>query len=269
MEIWVSSSAGFNQIDENIRVASFSGQTYRANLGNIQSGYSNIFLEFTGETITVQNNFEIQEYNTSNDNTPVNTVTLPVDTTYSRYNFRARVFSSGQINELDPFGGINIITIPDVDNPKGVRFVNLGTFWIPSNNVQQYVLNPYSSPKYTSLFLDSSNAASDQRVEFRRAVNLNANDISVNDKIVFRFFIDNNNNNTSINYVSMSADGYLKVIPSQGSIVTDGIAVCFDQTANAFYLNSELSPFFGPAYFFDPLKFSCIFFIYWFISKIW
>jgi hypothetical protein len=69
---------------------------------------------------------------------------------------------------------------------------------------------------------------------------LNANDISVNDKIVFRFFIDNNNNNTSINYVSMSADGYLKVIPSQGSIVTDGIAVCFDQTANAFYLNSSI-----------------------------
>jgi hypothetical protein len=83
---------------------------------------------------------------------------------------------------------------------------------------------------------------------------LNANDISVNDKIVFRFFIDNNNNNTSINYVSMSADGYLKVIPSQGSIVTDGIAVCFDQTANAFYLNDQLSPFFGPAYFFDPLN---------------
>jgi hypothetical protein len=257
MEVWINSgSNGIHSasLDTNQRIATFRGQTYRANLGNIQSGYRNILLEYTGESIEVQNNFKIQEYNTSNDTTPVNTLTLPVDTLYKRYNFKVFVVSSGQINEIDPFGGINIITIPDFDNPKGGRFISLGTFWIPSDDVQQYVLNPYSSPKYTSLFLDSSNAASDQFVKFKNTVNVDSSRISVDDKISFRFFVDNNNNNTNINYVSMSADGYLKVIPSQGSIVTDDIAVCFDQTANAFYLNSQLSPFFGPAYVFDPLN---------------
>ena len=254
MELWLSSSVDgtFTRIDQNTITSTFRGQTYRANLGNIQSGYSRITLDFTGESQLVQNNFKIQEYNTSNDTTPVNTLTLIEDTLYKRYNFKFFRSSQGQKNTIDDFG--NIITEPDPFDPKGGGYISLGTFWIPDYDVQRYVNDPYSSPKYTNLFLDSSNNSSNQIVPFRKTVNLEANDISVNDKIVFRFFIDNNNNDTSINYVSMSADGYLKVIPSQGSIVTDDIAVCFDQTANAFFLNPQLSPFFGPIYFFDPLN---------------
>jgi hypothetical protein len=256
MEVWINSgSNGIHSasLDTNQRIATFRGQTFRANLGNIQSGYSNILLEYTGEDKTITNAFKIQEYNTSNDTIPVNTVTLiPANTTYKRYNFKVFVVSSGPINDLDPYD--NKIIISDPDNPKGGRFISLGTFWIPSDEVQRYVNYPYSSPKYTDLFLDSTTNASDQVVKFKNTVNVDSSRISVDDKISFRFFVDNNNNNTNINYVSMSADGYLKVIPSQGSIVTDDIAVCFDQTANAFYLNSQLSPFFGPAYVFDPLN---------------
>jgi hypothetical protein len=129
----------------------------------------------------------------------------------------------------------------------------LGYYFVKSTD------NPdnYSNIRlYSSITSPSGTSSSTQTLTFRKSVNINASNISAGDKVVFRFFIDNDGNSgdpTLIYNASLNADGILKAIATNNSIVTENIHLCVDQTANAFYLNSALSPFFGPAYFFNPL----------------
>lgn len=255
MEIWKkdSISNAFTRIDETAITTSFSNQTYRANIGKVPTGYTNVSAIWSGESITIQAGYRINEYNTPFSSTPANSFILQTDTTYKSYDFSAFVSTTTRNED----GSWNY----DPDYPKGGYRVPLGSFWVEEGDDFNLSVNYPNRKLYSRLSQIAGNANSDQNIKFKNTINIDSKTVSIGDKIVFRFFIDNNGGAsgdsaaaTNINHVSMSADGILKVIPAQGSIVTDDIQVCFDQQANAFYLNEQLSPFFGPAYFFDPLN---------------
>jgi hypothetical protein len=236
MELWVSSSTAgtFTKLDVNAVTASFQGQTYRAYIGNVYTGYSTVIAELQ-ETpdFIVYNGYTVAEYNTTFDTTPVNTFVATSDIIYKYYKYRG--YMSGE-DPNDPYAGgiLGYYFVKSTDNPNNYTNIRL----------------------YTGINSPSGDDSAIQTLTFRKSVNINASNISTNDKVVFRFFIDNDANAgdpTLIYNASLTANGTLKVTPSNNSLVVTSASVCFDQTANAFYLNDKLSPFFGPAYYMNPL----------------
>jgi hypothetical protein len=236
MELWASSSTDgtFTKLDVNAITASFQAQTYRAYIGNIPAGYSRVLAELQqSNDIIIYNGYTVAEYDTIYDTAPVNTfVVSPSDLTYQLYKYIG--YRAGEVVDEDP-GTI------------------LGYYFVKSTD---YAENYSNIRIYSSIAPPSGNNSATQTLTFRKSVNISASNISVNDKIVFRFFIDNDGNSgdpTLIYNASLNADGIIKVIPANNSLVVTSASVCFDQTANAFYLNDKLSPFFGPAYYMNPL----------------
>ena len=236
MELWISSSTTgtFTKLDVNAVTASFKAPAYNAYIGNIATGYYTVISELQQTTsIIIYNGYTVAEYNTIYDTIPVNTYTVSSDTTYNLYKYKG--YTSYE-DPRDPYQG----TI-------------LGYFWVKSTDNP----NNYTNIRlYSSITPPAGNTSATQTLTFRKSININASDISINDKIVFRFFIDNDGNSgnsTLIQNASLNADGTLKVIAANNSLVVTSASICFDQTANAFYLNDRLSPFFGPAYYMNPL----------------
>jgi hypothetical protein len=255
MEIWkyttASAFAVSSALDTNYNVSSFQGLQYRAVLGNIATGYSNIITRRTGITQKIDAGISIFEYNTQFSTTPIQILNYPTDQIYEQIEFYVSI--------IDRSGGGNFrpapVPINDGETLRiGEQRINLGTFWVNQNDLNALPFYIYGVKKYSVLQQVSSNSFTDQIVKFRHTVNVDLNNISVGDRIAFRFFIGNNDGNTKIEYANVVSDGYLKVVPSQGSIVTKDTQVCFDQQSNAFFLNEGLSQFFGPLYFFDPLN---------------
>jgi hypothetical protein len=242
MELWVSSSTAgtFTKLDTNAITASFQAQAYKAVIGNIPTGYYNVIAEQTGTSIIVYNAYTFNEYDFNNSTTPINSFVVAGDTTYNLYKY-----TGYQGNTYTP--GSESLPLDEQN-----AYV-LGYYFVKSTD------NPdaWSNIKlYSSISSPSGNTSDSQTLNFKRTVNISSDNISANDKIVFRFFIDNDGNSgdpTQINNAALLSGGTLRAIATNNSLVTDGIGICFDQTQNAFYLNSVLSPFFGPAYFFNPL----------------
>lgn len=233
MEVWISGST-FGMLNQNIIPVIFAGQSYRADIRSVNSGYPSVYATFTGDTFVAMNGYVINEYNSAYDTIPVNSFTLNQATTYKLYRFEA-------ITGISCFGSV-------------VNDAFVGNFWVEEGQDVNLNTNYPYVKLYSNIIQNSSNNNSDQIIRFRETVNLTPSQISKDDKIIFRFFIDNDNNNTIINSASIDPGGILNVKPSQGSLLTEGIHVCFNQQQNSFYLNETLSPFFGPAYFFDPLN---------------
>lgn len=242
MELWVSSSTTgtFTKLDVNAITASFQAQTYRAVIGNIPTGYYNIVAEQTNTSITVLNGYTFNEYNFNNSTIPTSSFIISGDTTYNLYKY---------------IGYQNNPTTPENESfpTDGEGAYILGYYFVKSTDSPD---NWANTRLYSSITLPSGNTSDTETLTFRKSININASDIAINDKIVFRFFIDNNGNSgnpTDIYNASLSANGILKVIATNNSLVVTSASVCFDQTENAFYLNEKLSPFFGPAYYMNPL----------------
>lgn len=242
MELWLNSATGgFSLFSKNEVPALFSGQSYRVNIGGINSGYNNIEATWDGiSTYEIMNGFTVNEYNSSYDTTPINTFISP-GVVYRLYTFTTVGHEIQNLNDqYDTMPGWN------------QEVQNLGNYWVSEYEDGNLSYN-YSNVKlYTTIAQNSSTNNSNQIIKFRETVNVDPIQISVGDKIVFRFFIDTGD--TDINYANLGPGGILNVKPSQGSIITDGIHICFNQQKNTFDLSSSLSPFFGPAYFFDPLN---------------
>ena len=246
MEVWLSGSDGFNLLDANPITGSFSAQTWRGVLGGYGAGYRSVFARVSGEpNVTILAGENLAKYENSFSSVPISFENnIPVDTNYIKYTFFGR-----QI--------IDVRDSPETPvNTDGVDlFENIGTFWVKEGN------NPTSTT--TELFSDlfpPSITSTQQNLLFRKTVNILNTDAVVGEKVVFRFFIDNNNNDLTMN-ATIRPNGTqpaLKVVPSYGDIVANNTEICVDQQANAFYLNTSLSPFFGPASFFNPLESSVI-----------
>jgi hypothetical protein len=235
MQLWLSSSAGFNVVSSSTVIAdasNFQTNAYRAILGSIQAGYSRVIPRYTGATFVAFNGFTINEYNLPTDLSPANSFLISGgDRTYKKYEYYGRANTPGK----DEFA----------DSSE----VSLGDFWVLSTD---------DADSYTNITLYSDITGTATSVPgtvnvdmaFRQTVNINSGQITPNDKVVFRFFL--NSGNTSIT-ASLKENGVLKVVPTNNSILTNNVEICVDQTNNTFYLNPELSEYFGPAYLFNPL----------------
>jgi hypothetical protein len=235
MQLWLSSSTGFNVVSSSTVIAdasNFQTNAYRAVLGSIQAGYSRVIPRYTGATFVAFNGFTINEYNLPTDLSPANSFLISGgDRTYKKYEYYGRANTPGR----DEFA----------DSSE----VSLGDFWVLSTD---------DADSYTNITLYSDITGTATSVPgtvnvdmaFRQTVNINSGQITPNDKVVFRFFL--NSGNTSIT-ASLKENGVLKVVPTNNSILTNNVEICVDQTNNTFYLNPELSEYFGPAYLFNPL----------------
>ena len=235
MQLWLSSSAGFNVVSSSTVIAdasNFQTNAYRAILGSVQAGYSRVIPRYTGETFIAYNGFTINEYNLFTDLSPANSFVISGgDRTYKKYEYYGRANTPGK----DEFA----------DSGE----VSLGDFWVLSTD---------DADSYTDITLYSDITGTATSVPgtvnvdmvFRQTVNINSGQITPNDKVVFRFFL--NSGNTSL-AASLKENGVLKVVPTNNSILTNNIEICVDQTNNTFYLDPELSGYFGPAYLFNPL----------------
>lgn len=235
MQLWLSSSAGFNVVSSSTVIANasnFQTNAYRAILGSVQSGYTNITPVDTGETFIAFNGYTINEYNLSTDLSPANSFVISGgDITYKKYSYYGIVRTYGKeeyANSDETF---------------------LGDFWVLSTD------NAFSYTNIT-LYSDITSTATsvpgtvNVDMVFRQTINISNTQIVPNDKVVFRFFL--NSGNTSIT-ASLKENGVLKVVPTNNSILTNNVEICVDQTNNTFYLDPELSEYFGPAYLFNPL----------------
>jgi hypothetical protein len=235
MQLWLSSSTGFNVVSSSTVIAdasNFQTNAYRAVLGSIQAGYSRVIPRYTGATFVAFNGFTINEYNLPTDLSPANSFLISGgDRTYKKYEYYGRANTPGK----DEFA----------DSSE----VSLGDFWVLStDNADSYTnITLYSDITGTATSVPGTVNVD---MAFRQTVNINSGQITPNDKVVFRFFL--NSGNTSIT-ASLKENGVLKVVPTNNSILTNNIEICVDQTNNTFYLDSGLSEYFGPAYLFNPL----------------
>jgi hypothetical protein len=237
MQLWLSSSTGFNVVSSSTVTAdasNFQTNAYRAILGSVQAGYIRVTPKATGETFVAYNGYTINEYNLSTDLSPANSFTISGgDLTYKQYSYYGSTRSYGR-------------DIP-YDSDDNQTF--LGDFWVLSTNDPLLYTN---IKLYSDITPMATSVPGTVNVDmtFRQTVNINSGQITPNDKVVFRFFLNSSNTTATI---SLKENGVLKVVPTNNSILTNNVEVCVNQTNNTFYLDPELSSYFGPAYLFNPL----------------
>ena len=134
---------------------------------------------------------------------------------------------------------------------------NLGFVWINSNDPPaDWKTNP-GYTKYTDLAKCSSNDGI--TLTFGSGFQIDASPSSTTyypgDRIVFRLFLTSNPAGTGVyDIITSNTDyAYLKVTPSQNILQANPVNICTNQDLNSFYLNSQLSSFFGNTYTFTPL----------------
>jgi hypothetical protein len=229
MELWLSSSTGINLLDRN-RIASefISAGYYYAFLASIPGGYQSYGVEYIpGNDIILQGGYSVYEYN-GNPN-PFSTTFLPVDTTFREYEITATT------------------------GPRGFETtVSLGSFYTQGS---PFEFNINSVTWYSQLNPNLITGTSNNSFLFRRTVNINTSgSINPENIVQFRFFIDADG--SEVTNVDLVPGGQLKVVSTNNSLFANNANICVDQTANAFYLSSSLSPYYGPTSLFNPLDFS-------------
>ena len=244
MEVWIhsgSNNVNSASLSSDSQVAFFTGQSFNAVLGKPKTGYRDLRVDPTGDEMQVYNGYTMLVYENSYSVYPA-TSFLASESTYKKYKFIALGESAyRRMLDSDP-----------TQVPEGT-LVDLGSFWVKEGDDLNLVSTWPAVTMYSSLIENSTATNSEQTIKFRKTVTVNSENVVAGDKISFRLFLNNNGGATIIDSAVMQG-GTLKVIPSQGSITIDGTGLCFDQQANAFVLNKELSPFFGPSYYFDPLN---------------
>jgi hypothetical protein len=224
MELWVSNSSGINLIDKNALSSSYAGNPfYVAELANIPY-YSAYQLQYVQST-TLLAGYDIYEYIQGNPN-PYNITTLLNDTQFDLYEVYATV--GPEQNQYTIIIGYYWTSgTPNTNNINGV------TWYSVLNDIPQVGVGGNS-------------------YNFRRTVNVNTTgSINPGDKIEFRFFVDSDG--AGISNVDLIPGGVLKATATNNALFADNATVCVDQTANAFYLNSSLSPYYNSLNFFNPL----------------
>lgn len=227
MEVWLSSSTGINLLDRNRVTSEFAaGGYYQATLAYIPGGYNSYIVEYQEyNDIVLQGGYTVNEYISGNP-TPYSTTFLSIDTTFKEYKITAVVDT-----------GFSQYTIP------------LGYFFT-SENPDSFNIN---SIKWYS-FIDSTliTGVSSTLFSFRRTLNVNTTgSVNPNDIVAFRFFVDAPD--AGITNVNLVPGGLLKATATNNALLAATANICVDQTANAFYLSSSLSPYYGPTSFFNPL----------------
>jgi len=220
MELWLSSSN-----------SSYTpGGYYSAYLTSIPNGFTSYTFNTSTTIITLEGGNNLYEYS-SNNITPFRITPLAVDTTYREWNIFGNMY----------------------DARTGQAYtVNFGSFFTIASNIPNQ--SNYSSITwYTDIDSILTTGVGNNSFLFRRTINLNTTgSANPGDAVEFRLFVDSNT--TGMTSVSMSNGGLLKATATNNVLFANNTDVCVDQTENAFYLSSSLSPFYGPSSFFDPLN---------------
>jgi hypothetical protein len=227
MEVWLSSSTGINLLDRNRATSEFAaGGYYQATLAFIPGGYNSYIIEYqVYNDVVLQGGYTINEYTAGNP-TPFSTTFLPVDTTFKEYKITA-VVGTGFFQYTIPLGFFYTSDNPDVFNINSIKW-------------------------YSSIDATLITGVSSTLFSFRRTLNVNTTgSVNPNDIVAFRFFVDAPG--SSITNVNLVPGGLLKATATNNALLSPTANVCVDQTANAFYLSSSLSPYYGPTSFFNPL----------------
>ena len=257
MEIWLSSSlnGSFNQVlNRNSQSLSISSGVYNASVYYWDQNISNpsIYeIQLTGVPLTLYNGYTVNEYDgigATCGTTPTRTTVLTADQTYLQYT---------------PY---NTIT--------GVYYYNLAFYMDMNESVSTQNWQSNSTKKYSSV-QTCSGASTVSSLIYANNFTVDTQDPTYNigDKLVFRFlvttvssggneitkvalspYLDNLQFNVFGNLSSLTNPSFIKVTPSNSSLILANPSVCVDQTNNAFYLPPNFSAFYGANYYFDPLN---------------
>jgi hypothetical protein len=254
MEIWLSSSISglFNLSASVAQSVKIEPGVWNGLLGNqnwpLSSNFS--YVVATGEFVDVYNGYVINEYNgaaaTCGQSPDGVFVVGPSDTIYRKYN---AYFD------------------------RDYQTVLWGTFWIADNLNPTQNENWRTCKKYKELTLCSGNPTSVLRFTNNWILDTNqTNTFSVGDIVAFRFLCQTTSSGANkIESASLSSfiqstayapfsifsgtnysPGVLKVTPTNNSQVATA-SICTDQSNNSFVLGTNLSSFYSPSYYFDPL----------------
>jgi len=241
MQLWKSGSSGTSSIDVNTQYAKLRVNYYDGILTSLIDYTGNIgFIRVPSLDKILLNGYRLYSYDGINPN-PVSIETLTSDTTFLAYN----------ITTLVPAEANDPLAITDeFGNP--VKIVTIGTVWI-----KQGLGNPLNPdiPKY-DFISEAYSTPQPITLSFNRnfLVEIDQFNYSIDDQIGFRFFIESNVGEVTASLLTTNRGAsILQVVPTNDSLLVSTSSVCVNQSSNAFYLSSQLSPFFNNNYIFNPL----------------
>lgn len=232
MELWISSSTGaYTLLDRNRQTNVYEGGYYNATLATLPGGFQQFFFSPSQDLsdITLFNGYNLRQLDGLGN--VLNTIPINSgDITFRAYDVTGQIYNPGRGE--DDFVNVGAIYVQLPTVPTNANYNNITLYGMVDPNLVAGTAN--------------------QAFLFRRSIDINTSgSVNPGDKVEFRFFIDSNT--TTISQVYLNPNGVLKVVPTNGSLIAKNIEVCVDQTQNAFYLNSNLSSFYGPSLFFNPL----------------
>jgi hypothetical protein len=264
MEIWVSSSitGQFNMsasISQSLKMSGNTGGTWNGLLGQQDwfnfRGFGAIDLN---QDIVIYNGYILNEYNGISmtcGQTPNSSITMTADTTFKKI----------QVTYL-PYGLQNVLT----------NYINT-IVWVKAQDWNNSAPNVFSwrdanVKKYANLVDCLGTIPSTLKFTNSLLVDTNLPTYNVGDKIAFRFFCNTTSAGaniitsaslnsfvtsqttgvTSLISPTVVSPGVLKVSPTNNSQVASA-SVCNDQNQNTFIIGQDLSGFYSPDYYFNPL----------------
>jgi hypothetical protein len=230
MELWLSSSTGtYTLLDQNKQTVAYQGGYYNAVLENLPNGYNQYSFTPSQDVfdIILLNGYDIRQVNVFGQ--VVNTISITGgDKTFRAYDVTGRIY------------------VPSFGDDQ---FVYLGIIWVELPTIPT-MGNIFNITYYTNIDSIPVTGNANQSFLFRRSIDINTTgSVNPGDKVEFRFFIDSG----GVSQAYLNPYGSIKVVPTNGNLIANNIEVCVDQTQNAFYLNNNLSNFYGPSLFFNPL----------------
>jgi hypothetical protein len=258
MQLWLSSSQNgtLTPLDINTQTLKLFGSTYNGLRYNWNSSLTNqatYDIQEIGGALTLYNGYKLNVYTGTNATcgTPPNSIiNLNSDKIFRRYAVVGTQY--WQIGQ-SPIAYFFMEDGLDTSNWRNqIKYSSL-TECTPGNLLTPSVLN-YNG----SFVLDTA------LLEYNPG-----------DKVIFRYFAATTaSGSNSIHSASLSPilggqtydpwvffwnitggnPSYLKVIPSNESLLSTGTTICVDQNLNSFYLDPYFSSFYGGNYYFDPLN---------------
>jgi hypothetical protein len=272
MEIWLSSSLNgtFKRQTAVVNSIQRTSNTWNGLVGD-QGGFnSNLIVtpsqggpqqQQTQNTVTLYNGFQVNEYQGTGmtcGQTPDNSYIVQGDIVYKYYDIYGPPQSGQGSQQSTP-----------------IYFFSL---WIPANEGDAAVVNGdtgWLNPSVLKYYeLEECTNAGESILTFKNSFLLDTNQsalYNVGDKVVFRFFYEasdpsigaylssylNNTAQPAVNGSLFSGTSYnpgvLKVSPA-GNLQAATASICYNQINNTLILGNQLSSFYGPYYYFDPLS---------------
>jgi hypothetical protein len=247
MQMWKQNSVGVTSViveSTQSLTARMRNDYYEGTLSSLEDFAGPVqFVADPIQNLTLLNGYRLYSYDGVNPD-PVSIELLTAPTLFLAY----KVY--GYFNGVLEDGFSNIDGVTD-NNGSTLSIFYIGTVWIKSG----FIGNPKNAdvPKYVFISRPFT-GPQPQTLSFNRNVLVEIDQLnySVGDKIGFRFFVESNVGIVTASLFRTS-DSILQVVPTNDSLLVTTSSICVNQSANAFSLSPQLSPFFSTNYIFNPL----------------